>query len=313
MSTQCLFAASLWSDYKEGQLGWTERNETVWQIATSGRSSGACCIAWMLWSCRLLSLTITAFGRAGWQEWLFTFSESWPLCLEFDTLAACLRLGRRERRLSAQETPSFWWPCQDPTLWVCTWCECVWELPWPGLGPGGPKASLGGVQCYLPPPLTLTRPRSTKTRGPGHTQRSQGTGKCGGGMRGAAGLQRCHNQALSMSRTGERCGRWDGWGRAGPAWGPTQGAVWQFWHDGHRVPGTGGTHRPLPHVELGGGGPSAAGDAASGQPPGPGKARREAGGGKWVRFLCCGVGGGWSKPQALQLVSNILALCAVSC
>lgn len=36
MITQCLFAAALWSDYKEGQLGWMERNSladgNIWQV-----------------------------------------------------------------------------------------------------------------------------------------------------------------------------------------------------------------------------------------------------------------------------------------
>ena len=104
-----------------------------------------------------------------WKDWMagVAFHLLWvltTLSLEFDTVAACLRLGRRERRLSAQETPSFWWPLprQAPTSWVCPWCECVRELPgldwvleaqrlhwevcsvtslprWPSQGPDGPE------------------------------------------------------------------------------------------------------------------------------------------------------------------------------
>ena len=74
MFTQCLFAAALQSDYKEGQLGWAEGNSladgNVWQVFWS------LLYCMELWSCSLLSLTTTSFGRTGWQEWLFTFSES---------------------------------------------------------------------------------------------------------------------------------------------------------------------------------------------------------------------------------------------
>ena len=306
MFTQCLFAAALRSDYKEGQLGWRERNETTWHIATSGSSSGACCIAWTRWPCSLLSLTITSFGRTGWQEWLFTFSESWPLSVLSLTqwLPAWGWAGENgaflPRRLLPSGDP---YPARPrprgcaPGVSVCG-SSPAWTGSWRPRG-------FTGWCAVLPPfpagPHKAPMDRNARPRSPPASPRG---GQAWGGMR-RGGRTPAPMTGLSLSRAGERCGRWDGWGRAGPAWGPTQGAVRQFWHDGHRVPGTGGAHRPLPHVELGGGGPAAAGDAASGQPPGPGKAAERRAVGSGCGFRAAQVAGGGAQTTGL-LVSNIL-------
>lgn len=195
-----------------------------------------------------------------------------------------------------------------PDLWLWPWCECLcgssagqgWLLE-------GPEGLLGvgwevGVWRRLLP--ASTEVLMDQHRGQDVWSLQRGLTRAGVGRLG------CHHSPLSLSHTGEHRGLWDGWGGAGPAWGPTQGAVWQFWHDGHRVPGTGGTHRPLPRVELGGGGPGAPGDAASGQPLGQGKVwgrRQVAGSGC---SFCPGRGGVQSTRVT---TSNILAVCAPSC
>lgn len=144
-------------------------------MATSGRSSGACCIAW--------SSAVTN-SHFIWKDWMagVAFHLLWVLTtLSCVWHTGCLPEAGQERKTPFCPGDSFLLvTLPGPNLvgmhlvWLCAGAPLAW--------PGGPEASLGGVQCYLPPPLTLTRPRLTKTRGPGHTQHSQGTGKCGGGV-----------------------------------------------------------------------------------------------------------------------------------